>query len=312
MEIWRFALIGLGLGGLYAISAQGIVLIYRASGVVNFAQGSLVMVGGYAFYEFHELHALPSWASMILVLSVGAIIGLVIHFLLMRPLRNASPLARLVATLGVLAVLQAAAIIWFGTDVLSVPSVLPADTIRLAGVTITEDSLILLGIGVVVTVVLWLVYRFTKFGQITTAVSENERAASALGHSPGAIAAINWAVGAVLATGAGALIAPITYLQPTQLNEVVLPSIAAALLGAFASFPLAMVAALLIGSAQSVMTYLTTVNNWWSGWSEAIPFILVILYLVLPNAHGRYGPHPPDPDRRSYHCCDRCYDRVAG
>jgi len=281
MEIWRFALIGLGLGGLYAISAQGIVLIYRASGVVNFAQGAFVMVGGYAFYEFSEIHGIPSLVSLFLVLVVGAILGLAVHYLLMRPLRNASPLARVVATLGVLAVLQAVAVIWFGTDVLSVPSALPSESIHFAGVTITEDNLILLGIGVVVTAVLWFVYRFTKFGQVTTAVAENERAASALGHSPGTIAAVNWVVGAVLATGAGALIAPITYLEPTILDQVVLPAIAAALLGAFASFPLAMIAALVIGAAQSVTTYLTTVNNWWSGWSESIPFIIVILYLVL-------------------------------
>ena len=287
MEILQFAILGLGLGGMYALSAQGLVLIYRASGVVNFAQGSFVMVGGYTFYEAQVVHGLPSWLSLILALLAGVVLGLLVHYAVMRPMKNASPLTRAVATLGVLAVLQAGAVIWFGTNLVSMPSMLPTTPVHVFGVVLTEDRIILFFIGVVVTAVLWSVYRFTRFGQVTTAVAENERAASALGHSPDTIAGVNWVIGAVLATGAGALIAPITSVDPTLLNQVMLPAMAAALLGAFASFPLALVAALAIGAGQSVLTYEITAQNWWTGWSDALPFIVVILYLV---ARGRTIP----------------------
>jgi len=153
--------------------------------------------------------------------------------------------------------------------------------VHIGGTVITEDRITLCFIGLAVTIVLWAVYRFTRFGKATSAVSENELAASSMGLSPDAIAARNWAIGTSLALVTGALIAPITFLQPTQTAEIVLPALAAALLGGFASFPLAFAAALLIGVGESIMTYESSVRNWWSGWSTSLPFLLVIVYLVL-------------------------------
>src|SRR5687768_3687596 len=103
--IWfRFALLGLGTGALFAICAQGLVLIYRASGVVNFAQSGFVLLGGYSFYEFREIRQWSAVASVTAAVAVGALAGLLVHLLIMRPMRRSSPITRVVATLGVLVI----------------------------------------------------------------------------------------------------------------------------------------------------------------------------------------------------------------
>jgi ABC-type branched-subunit amino acid transport system ATPase component/branched-subunit amino acid ABC-type transport system permease component len=281
MEILKFVLLGLAVGSLYAMAAQGIVLIFRASGVVNFAQGAFVMVGGYTYYELHQQHGWPLAPALLGTVVIGIVLGLLVHYLIMRPMRSVSPIARVVATLGVLQVLQSAAVLRYGQDLTSVQSIFPTDPVHIGGAVVGTDRIILFFVGLVVTGVLWAIYKFSRFGQVTSAVAENERAAASMGHSPDRIAAINWAAGSAIATVTGALIAPITLLQSTQTAQLILPALAAALLGGFASFPLAFIAALVVGVGQSVMTYEAAVHVWWPGWSQALPFLLVIIYLVL-------------------------------
>jgi ABC-type branched-subunit amino acid transport system ATPase component/branched-subunit amino acid ABC-type transport system permease component len=280
-EILKFTLLGLAIGSLYAMAAQGIVLVYRASGVVNFAQGAFVVVGGYTYYELNHKHGWSAGPALIGTVVIGVVLGLLVHYLIMRPMRNVSPIARVVATLGVLQVLQAIAVLRYGQDLSTVKSIFPTTPVHIASAIVGKDRIILFFIGLAVTIVLWAVYKFTKFGQVTSAVAENERAAASMGHSPDRVAAINWATGSALATITGALIAPITLLQSTQTSQLLLPALAAALLGGFASFPLAFVAALVVGVGQSVMTYEAAVRGWWPGWAQSMPFLLVILYLVL-------------------------------
>lgn len=281
MEILRFALLGLGIGALYTVCTQGLVLIYRASGVVNFAQGAFVMTGAYVYYELGTVREVAMPIVLLVVIAVGGILGLLMHRLLMAPLRHASPLVRAVATLGVLALLQSVAVLRYTHSLVSADAILPNGPVELGGVVVTEDRMILFGFGLVITAVLWVVYRFSRFGRITTAVAENELAASATGHSPDVVATVNWAVGSALATLTGALVAQITVLEPSQLAALILPALAAALLGGFSSFPMALVAALGIGVVQSVLTFLVAQNGWWTGWPQALPFIVVIIYLVL-------------------------------
>ena len=281
MELLRFVLLGLAIGSLYAVAAQGIVLVFRASGVVNLALGGFVMFGGYEYYELNQQHDVGKVASLVLVLATGALLGLLVHFAIMRPLKNSSPIARVVATLGILQILQAVAVLRYGQDIVSVNAIFPTDLVHIGGTVITEDYIVLFALGVVVTALLWAMYRFTRFGKATTAVSENELAAASMGWSPDLIAGGNWAIGTALALGAGAVIAPVTSLQPGQTPEIVLPALAAALLGGFASFPAAFCAALGIGAGEAVLTYEASARNWWGGWSDSLPFLLVIGYLIV-------------------------------
>ena len=278
IEVIRFVLIGLGIGAIYGLIAQGLVLVFRGSGVLNFAHGAFVMVGAYAHYEFMERHGLPAVVSILLSMLVGALVGALTHLLILRPMRKSSPLTRVVATLGVLITLQSAAVLRYGVDIKSVPSSLPTDRVEfLDGAPVGLDRMLLLAIGVVTMLVLWAVYRYTRFGRITSAVAENQRAAATLGHSPDVIATGNWALGGALAALAGCLIAPITFLQPTSLSLLIIPALAAGLIAGFSSFPIALAGALAIGIAESLMgRYVQE-----PGWGASVPFIAVILVLVI-------------------------------
>ena len=280
--IWfRFALLGLGTGALYAICALGLVLIYRASGVVNFAQTGFVLLGGYAYYELREVREYPAVVSVTGAVVIGALAGLAVHLLVMRPMRRSSPISRVVATLGVLVIIQSAAILRYKHDLKRVTSILPTRTVDIFGAHLGIDRMLIFGIGLVLTAVLWAFYRFTSFGRVTAAVAEGELAAASMGHSPDMTAGINWMVGAALGAFAGVLIGPITFLEPNQLVQLIVPVLAAALLGGFNSFPLVFAAAAAIGIIESEMTLLVTRNGWFAGWSQAVAFIVVIGVLVV-------------------------------
>jgi len=282
-EIVLFVFLGLSIGALYAIAAQGLVLIYRASGVLNLGQAGFATLGAYAYYELSRDGRLPLGAALVLATAIGALGGTVFYILILRPMRESSPIAKVVATLGVLVVAQATAVLIYSHDVLAVRSILPTRSVTIWDISLGFDRVLLFAIGVAMTAALWAIYRYTKFGRVTSAVAENELATASLGHSPDLVAGVNWAIGCGLAALAGALFAPITFLEPNQLGLLILPAIAAALLGGFSSFPLAFAAACAIGIAESLSTrYIGT-----TGLRESVPFLAVIIFLV---ATGRGLP----------------------
>jgi sulfate-transporting ATPase len=286
-EFLQFGLLGLGLGGIYALAAQGIVLVYRGSGVLNFAHGAMAAVGAFAYVEAGDAGwgTAPSVAAGV---ACAAVVGALVHLLVMRPLRTASPLTRLVATLGVLTVLQAALIGFpfnFGDAQRFVSGFLPAGVVDLGNdVTVGEDRLWILAIAAILTAVLWAVYRYTRFGLITRAVAENDEVAASLGRSPDVIATVNWAAGAGLAGLAGILIVPIIGLSVIQILLLLVPALAAALVGGFTSFPLTLAGGVLIGILEAE---LTSGADWIPeflkapGWSKSVPFLVIIAVLVF-------------------------------
>jgi sulfate-transporting ATPase len=278
VELLTFALLGMGVGAIYGIVAQGLVLVYRSSGILNFAQTGFLMIGAYIFYELNVLNGWPYWLALVVAVLACAAMGAAVHLFILRPMRRASAIARLIATLGVLGVLSSIAAIIYQGNTASVPSSLPITSVEiLPGVRIGLNIIVLLGIGIAITAALWCFYRYTSFGRVTSAVAENQLTASVTGHSPDTIAAVNWALGAALAAVAGILIAPIDYLQSGTLVLLIVPAIGAGLAGSFLSFPLALIGGLVLGMAQSVVSlYVTS-----PGWSLSIPYILIVAYLVI-------------------------------
>ena len=113
-DLLRFALLGLGTGGIYALLGLGLVVIYRGSGVINFAQSGFALVGAYLTYRFQVVDGHGTFVSWGAAIVCCAVLGVAVHWLVMRPLRTASPLARVIATLGVLTVLTQAVVLKFG------------------------------------------------------------------------------------------------------------------------------------------------------------------------------------------------------
>jgi sulfate-transporting ATPase len=277
-EVIRFALLGFGVGALYALASQGLIVIYRGSGVLNFALGAIGLIAAYVEYELTQNHGWAFIPALIVGVLASAVIGALVHLLIMRPLRHVSPIVRVIATLGVMVTIQAIAVLRYNANPIFVQSALPVHIWRITGtIVISSDRVILLGIALVLTAGLWSLYRYTRFGLGTSAVAENQRAAASLGWSPDRIATINWALGSALAGVSAILIVPIVTLQPQVLTNLVLAATAAALVAGFRSFPIAFVAGLVMGIAQTEANrYITQ-----PGVGDSIPFILIVVWMLV-------------------------------
>lgn len=273
----QFALLGLGAGALYGLAALGLVIVYRGSGVINFAHGAIGLYGALCFYELHEQRHLTFFEAAVPALLLCAVIGVLVQLLVMQPIRNSSGLTRLLATLGVMTVLQGLASLRYKAETMVVTESLPHHPVKIFGASVGADRLWLFGIVFVLVVVLGLTYRLTRFGLVTAAAAENPRATGHLGYSSNAIACANWAIGSALAGLAGILLVPITGLNVTNLTLLVIPALAAAVVGGMKSFPATFIAGLAMGVVQSELA--RYVSN--GGWAAATPFFIIIAVLIL-------------------------------
>ena len=279
-EVVRFALLGLGVGALYAFASQGLIVIFRGTGVLNFSLGATGIAGVFLQYELQYEHGHNFWVASFFGILLSVTLGVLTHWVVLRPLqrKRASNLIQLLATLGVLVTVQAGVVIRYGSKPRQVPSMLPVNRVTLYGdVSITVDRLILLAIGSAAAFVLWFVYRSSKFGIETEAVSESERSAAAVGVSPNKIAALNWGLGSAAACIGGILVVPVMTLQVTAMTSLVLAALAAALVADFKSFPIATLAGYVIGMGQ------TLIGRFWDqqGAGQSLPFVIIIVMLVV-------------------------------
>jgi len=283
-QILLFALLGLGSGSLIAGISIGIVLTYRGSGIINLATGAVAMLGGYSYWSFRTgIYGveLPTAAALVVTLVVLLVVGLLIEFIAFRPLRTASPLAKLAASLGVLLVAQASVSLAFGIDTKPQPPVLPRGTATVLGATVPVDRLILPGIVLLAALALSLLYRLSRFGLATRAASENEVGAMLLGLSPNQLALANTMLATVVAGGLGVLAASITQLDSTSLPLQVVPALTAALFARFTSFWIATAVGLAIGMLENILYYLQTFSWFPTDNGVAMPGVQPLLVFVL-------------------------------
>lgn len=273
----QLAVLGMASGSLYALSALGVVVVYRSSGVLNLANGAFAMVAAYTTYSLTDQAQVPVLLGVMIAILASILLSLAVYVLVMRPLASSSTLTQLVATLAVYLVAQSTIQLIYG-PINKVPNVfLPTRSVDLLGVKIGADSLITVATGVVMTALLWTVYRYTKFGMATTAVSENPRALSALGISVDAVRATNWVVAGLLGGVSGVLIAPITQITPFTFLLFLVPSLAAAVVGGMTSFPVTLAAGMVVGAAE----VLTARYVDFTGVRDAVPFIIVMIVLAV-------------------------------
>jgi sulfate-transporting ATPase len=279
-EVIRFALLGLGVGSLYAFASQGLIVIYRGTGVLNFSLGATAIAGVFLQWELQYEHGWSFFPSAAVGVALSALLGVLTHWMIMRPLqrKRASTLVQVLATLGVLITIQAGVVIRYGSNPRQVDSWLPTDRVTLWGdVSITADRLILLAIGSASALGLWLLYRSSQFGLATEAVSESERSAAAVGVSPNRIAVLNWGLGSGVAAIAGMLVVPIITLQVTAMTGLVLAALAAALVGDFRSFPIATAAGFALGIGQTLVGRYADQQ----GLGPSLPFLVIIVMMVF-------------------------------
>ncbi len=297
-----FLLLGLGAGSVYALLGLGMVLKYRSTGVVDFAQGAAAMWGAYTYLNLrnrgelelpwiwlpHEVKVASSsglglWPALLVTVVYGTALGLVVFLLVYRPLLHAAPLTKVCASVGVTLFFEAVAVLNFGTTSLSAPPILPSESITIGSVIVPSDRIYLAGIVIVVAVALTVVFRFTRFGLATRAGAENEIGASLIGISASRIAARNWMIATFLATVSGILITPISSLDPSSYTLFVVPALGAVLIGRFQSFWITAAAGLLLGIVQSELIKLQTVFTWLpqQGLADGVPFVIILVTMTL-------------------------------
>ena len=253
-------------------------MIYRGTGVLNFSLGATAIAGVFMQWELQYEQGWPFLLAALVGVALSAFLGVLTHWWVMKPLRRASSLVRVIATLGVLISVQAGVVIRYGSQPRQVDSWLPDNRFTLWGdVDIFVDRLILLGIAVASATALWALYRSSQFGLATEAVSESERSASAIGLSPNRIATLNWALGSAIAAIAGILVVPIITLQVAAMTSLVLAALASALVGDFRSFPIATAAGLGLGIAQTLVSRFIDQQ----GLGASLPFLIIIAVLVF-------------------------------
>jgi len=303
-------LTGLGDGAVIAGVALGLVLAYQGSGVLNFAHGAMMMYSTYIYDELRdtgdfvfpisflgtdrinilgtpEKGELASfWPAFLIALLMAAVLGLLIHLLVFRPLRGAPLLAKVVATVGVFILLQSLVLLRFGTSNETVRAILPTDTVTVLGTRIPQDRFWLAGIVILTALVLTILYKATTFGLATRASAEEEKGATLLGFSPNVLAAGNWMLASVVAAVFGILAASLSNgVNTVNYTLLVVPALAGALVGALRSFWVTAAACLVLGMVRSELSLLQ-IKSWWpdfarTGMRDVLPFIVIVGILFL-------------------------------
>jgi len=318
VDTWLlFALIGLGTGAVYVALGTGLVITYRGTGVINFATGAMAMWGAYVYVELRQTGdlVLPvvgvpdrvsfgSGVAFVPALAAGivasAVLGLAVHWLVFRPLTRAPVLAKVVASVGLMIVLQALATLKFGSEPRAPAPILPDDPVRLGDISVPRDRLILAAIGVLIGLGVAAWFRRSRTGLAILAAAEDERAATLAGYEPRRLAGVTWVLSAVVTGTMVLLTAPITNLNPVRHSLYVVPALAAALVGRLRSLPATLVAGLALGMLQSELTFART-RTWYPEWAQqgltdAVPFVVVIVALyVLGRALPQRGAAENDP-----------------
>ena len=279
--VFLYAVLGLGAGSAYALVSQGLILIHRASGVVNFAQGAVAMFTAY-FYTWLSNHGLSDVTAAVVAIVGAGVLGAVVQRFVMKPLGRAPLLAKLVAALGVVLVLEALAGIVFGYDLETAPALLPANTVHVFGADVGLDRIILFVIAIALAAALSFFARRTTMGALLRAASDSEQGLAILGYSQNAVSTSAWVAGSMLAGFAGIVIAPITSLSVTTIILLIIPALAVTLLAGFTSFWVATIFGLLLGVLQSeIAGYWTFPSPTIEGMQDAAPFLLIIIVMVL-------------------------------
>lgn len=300
MELWIvLTLLGLAFGASLALLAVGVVAIYRSSKVFNLAHGAMAMLPAFVGYQLAsgapiEIGGVfkigstpkiaPGWVALLLALAFGAGLGYAIDRLLLRPIRQRPALTQVIMTVGVLIVLIGVAVAIWGTFGASPPSFFPKKQIRLGGLAgLSINKIATIVIAGVVSVLLFIFFKFTNMGIAMRAAAESREAAVLMGVNPERMSAITWAAGGFLAALAGILNTPESQVHPYTTTLEAIPAFVAALMGGLTSLPLAVAAAMLIGVIWTVVPEIASrvpVLQEINGFRELLILVLVLAILV--------------------------------
>ncbi|GFO63301.1 branched-chain amino acid ABC transporter permease [Geomonas paludis] len=275
-QVTQFVISGLATGSIYALIGLSFAIIFNSTGIINFAQGEFVMLGGVlTIFSLNVLH-LPLLAAILVAVAVTTVIGLVFERLAIRPLKNATPLMLIIITIGASILIRGLVMLLWGKDTQALPAFSGTDPISVAGATLLPQHLWIFGVTVLVIIGCRLFFNHTISGKAMRACSFNRRAANLVGISVGRMVLFSFVISAAVGALAGVIIAPLTMTAYDVGVMLGLKGFCAAIMGGMGSGLGTVLGGLILGTLESLGAGLIS-----SGYKDAIAFFILLLILFI-------------------------------
>ena len=273
---------GLALGSVYTMVALGFVLIYKATEILNFAQGNLMLMGAYLALTLLTQFQLPLVAGIILAVVLAALIGAAVHFVVMRPMLGKPLFSVVMVTLGLAILIQALVQLFYGTTDRVYPVQVPNHILSIAGIRFSQLELTIIIVVTALVAVFALFFRFSKLGLLMRATAEDQEVAVMMGVSADLIFSISWAIAAGMAALAGVFMANLSQLN-LGLGDIGLRAFPAVVVGGLESIPGAMIGGIIIGVAESLGA------GYINGSARDVIAFSILLIILLIRPYGLFG-----------------------
>ncbi|WP_408955091.1 branched-chain amino acid ABC transporter permease [Natroniella sp. ANB-PHB2] len=270
----QMILSGIATGSLYALGAFGLVLIFKTTHVVNFAQGDMAMLSTFVAFSAMTSYGFSYFTAFIVALIFAAILGVVVERVFMRPAQGSGHLTLLIITVGLLLIMDGIAGWIWGYSPNSFPRAFTGDSVNILGAGLAPHSIFIICLVLVIMVGMFLFFKKSMAGIAMRATAEDITTARLMGINVNKVFLLTWGVSSVLGAIAGILIAPVTYLFIGYMMDIQIKAFSAAVLGGFTSLPGAVLGGILLGVMENfVGVYIST------GLGSTIAFLLIIIML---------------------------------
>jgi branched-chain amino acid transport system permease protein len=268
---------GLAIGSCYALIALAMVIIYKTSEVLNFAQGEMAMVSTFFAYSLLSTYNIPFIIVFPLTLVFSLILGMIVEFAFLRPAKNPTVLGLIVITLGAEMVLYGFAGWKWGAETKSFPSpILDTRVYNLKGIIISQLNLWIFAVCISLMLILFLFFRYSKLGVAMKATAQNQMAARLMGIRSKRILSLTWGLSSLIGAVAGVLIAPITLLDPNMMIDPLLKAFASAVLGGMTSLPGAALGGGILGVVENLFGWYVSTE-----FKSVVAFAIIVIVLCI-------------------------------
>ncbi len=285
-EIFQLLVAGVTVGAVYALAALGFTIIYNATGIINFAQGEFVVLGGLFFYSLHVVAKLPLLAALILAVLLVALVGWLMERLTIRPLIGSPVVTLIIITVGLSVLLRGAAKLIWGPASLAVPAFSGDRSVLFAGAAVHLQYLWVLALAALAVITVRLFFDHTLAGKAMQACAINVEAARLVGINVGRMIQASFALSAALSGLAGVVISPITFASHDGGTVLALKGFCGAIIGGLGNGLGAVVGGVLVGVIENLAVGFMPEGC--SGYQNAFAFLILILVLFL-RPGGLFG-----------------------
>lgn len=287
----QLLLAGIALGATYALVAIGFVIIYKATGVFNFAQGEFLALGAYLVFFFtSESLSIPFWGALALAMVGTALFGVLVERFVLRVMIGKEMMSIIVITLGLTIAMQAGLGAAFGYDQKGLPGPWGSNVVHLGEIAITEVNLWRIGLTVLIVVLLGLFFARSRWGVAMRATALDQEAARAMGVNVKLVFALTWAIAAALAAVGGVLLAGFPRVLDASIALVALRSLPGVIIGGLDSIPGAIVGGLAVGLVEVLVSgYQPSLAPWLGINFHIVAPYLLMLIVIWIRPHGLFG-----------------------